>query len=44
MDQILILMDLNIQANIFRIPETKKGYDWLISHSGPSANQNQETC
>ena len=32
MDQNLILMDLNIQANIFRIAETKKGYDWLISH------------
>ena len=44
MDQNLILMDLNIQANIFRIAETKKGYDWLISHLGPSANQNQETC
>ena len=44
MDQILILRDLNIQANIFRIPETKKGYDWLIGHSGPSTNQNQETC
>ena len=44
MDQNLILMDLNIQANIFKIAETKKGYDWLISHSGPSTNQNQETC